>query len=156
MSIKDCQNKCDEMEGCTAVSIGNDGSCYRKSDVVPDQCDIAPGQFDTYVKSEWVHAKGFNCWGSRGGGKSHGSTDLEVPADSSAGIMSLEDCQKKCSETAGCDAVTVEKSGDLYNCFRKGYTQIALCDHGTTFDTYIHAGAFSVGDLAQEEITFLQ
>lgn len=97
MSIKDCQAKCDQMEGCDAVTIGSDGSCYRKSNVVPDQCDIAPGMFTTYVKSEWVHAKGFNCWGSRNGGKSHGAMDLEVPADSSAGVMSLDDCQKMCS-----------------------------------------------------------
>ena len=94
MSISDCQKKCDDMDGCTAVVVGNDGSCYRKTDINIEACDNnASGFSDTFVKSPWVKAKGFNCWGARGGSKSHGANDLENPADSSAGTMSLPLCQ---------------------------------------------------------------
>lgn len=50
-----------------------------------------------------------------------------------------------CSYTSGCSAVTVTKNGDnMYECFRKSDVDPSSCDHGTTYDTYIHDGTFYI------------
>jgi hypothetical protein len=114
-----------------------------------DKCDDGASGFDTYLKSEWVKAKGFNCYGSRDGDRSHGAEDLEVPASSSCGTMSLDACKSKCVELDNCDSITVRKEGDLYECFRKGDLKLYKCDHGTSFDTYLFGGKATLEEFLQ-------
>lgn len=133
MSVKECQVKCDEMSNCTGITVNNrSGDCYRKGDINLDQCDNNGGGtiLDTYVKGDWIAAKKFNCYGTRDGGRSyHGATDLEKPASSSCGTMSLDACKAKCKEMPGCNAVTVlRKSNGEVECFRKGNVVLGQCD----------------------------
>lgn len=156
MSRADCQARCDATEDCDGVVVtpaaGGNVSCYRKADINLAACDNNAAQFETYVKSNWTKAAGFNCYGPRNGaGTWHGAWDLETPSSGSCGTMSLADCQKKCSEMSGCEGITVRKAStagnqtdgnDLYDCFRKGYVDLGNCDKGTAFDTYVHDGVF--------------
>lgn len=98
--------------------------------------------------SKWTKGQGDNCYGTRDGGKTqHGAKDLETPPSSSCGVMSLDDCKRKCMETKGCDGVTVRTAkaaewnassqDQQYACFRKGNVDLGKCDHGTDFDTYV-------------------
>jgi len=146
MSISDCKKKCVDTTECDGVTVsGASGglyNCYRKGDIKLGECDHGTG-FDTYVRGNWVLGSGFNCYGARGGNPSHGAKDLENPPDSSCGVMSISDCEKKCSNTTSCDAVTVSKAdGGLYNCYRKGDVVLGKCDSHTGFDTYVHDGTF--------------
>ena len=77
------------------------------------------------AKTDWAKAEGLNCYGSRGGDKSHGSTDLETPASASCGKMSITDCQKKCDKMEKCDAVTIGSDG---SCYRKSDVVPNECD----------------------------
>jgi hypothetical protein len=66
MSVAACQARCDKWEKCTGIVTSQSDSngnvdCYRKADIKLDQCDKGT-YFDVYVKSEWVQAKGFNCY----------------------------------------------------------------------------------------------
>ena len=86
------------MTDCTAVTIGHEGSdgkypCFRKADVNLRECDHVGTGYDTYIKSEWYVAKGFNCYGSRDGNPAHGAEDLENPVYASCGTMSLDECK---------------------------------------------------------------
>ena len=79
-----------------------------------------------------------NCYGDRGDGVWHGADDLEDPADSSAGTMSLFDCQALCGETDGCDGVTVRAtSSGLVECYRKGNIDLSACDTWFVMDTWV-------------------
>ena len=53
MSIAECEQKCDQLAGCTAVVVqpASNGqvNCYRKADIDLDRCDSNTG-FDTYLK----------------------------------------------------------------------------------------------------------
>lgn len=52
MSLSDCQQKCEQMQGCTGVTVrANNGryDCFRKGDIQPDQCD-KNSQYDTYSR----------------------------------------------------------------------------------------------------------
>lgn len=111
MTVAACQAKCDSLAGCTGIVTGQSDSngnvdCYRKGDIQLENCDNKTS-FNTYVKSEWTKAKGFNCWGPRGSGSGHGAFDLEHPETSSAGNMSLAACQDLCKKTSGCEGITV-------------------------------------------------
>lgn len=147
MSVAACQAKCDSLTGCTGIVVFPSDSngnvdCYRKGDIQLDKCDTKTG-FNTYVKSEWTKAKGFNCWGPRGSGASHGAFDLEHPETASAGNMSLAACQQLCKETSGCEGVTVQPLADgTVSCFRKGYIKLQNCAAGSDFDTYVHDVTF--------------
>ena len=147
MTVEECQQQCDGTTGCTGITVGRGQNgkypCYRKSDITLDRCDHGTS-FDTYVKADWYPARGFNCYGSRDGGSSHGALDLEDPAWASCGTMSLDECKSKCAELDGCDSITVRGSGDSVECFRKGNTALSSCDSGTDFDTYLFAGKASV------------
>ena len=57
----------------------------------------APVNFSLPAEWKWTRHAGLNCL-SKG-------EDLEVPEGSSAGILSLEDCQQECIDMAGCDGV---------------------------------------------------
>lgn len=79
-----------------------------------------------------------NCYGDRGDGVWHGADDLETPADSSAGTMSLYACQALCDATNDCDGITVRTTSDgLVECFRKGNINIDKCDSWTVTDTWV-------------------
>ena len=53
MSMPACQAKCDALPGCTAVTTRAHSpglvDCYRKADVIPQQCDQGT-DFDTYLR----------------------------------------------------------------------------------------------------------
>eukprot|EP01084_Bolivina_argentea_P099401 178688_1 len=60
----------------------------------------------------------------------HGATDLEKPAGSSAGTMSLYKCQTLCDNTAQCTGVTVsnnETTTGYINCYRRGDINLLDC-----------------------------
>jgi hypothetical protein len=84
-----------------------------------------------------------NCYGDRGDGTgSHGADDLETPADSSAGTMTLHACQALCDATDGCDGVTVRLStaagsDGLVDCYRKGNIDLDACDTYYPMDTWV-------------------
>ena len=54
MSIAECEEKCDGLDGCTAITVQpaskRNVNCYRKTDIDLDQCDSSTA-FDTYVRS---------------------------------------------------------------------------------------------------------
>ena len=91
----------------------------------------------------WTRASGANCYGTRDSGKTfHGATDLEKPADSSCGTMTLEQCQAMCDGLAGCTAVTVsDGGGGRVNCFRKGDVSLQHCDLGAEYTTYVRGSS---------------
>ena len=98
--------------------------------------------------ANWTKAGGANCYGARGSGTSHGATDLEHPADSSCGTMTLAQCQAKCEGLAGCTAVTVQDGGGgLVECYRKGDVSLQHCDLGSEFTTYVRGGSAVVSGL---------
>ena len=53
MSLADCERKCDQLQGCTAVTVVAAGggllNCYRKANVVESECDHGTS-FDTFVR----------------------------------------------------------------------------------------------------------
>ena len=71
----------------------------------------------------------------------HGAINLENPPYSSAGTMSLYDCQTLCDKTENCDGITVSNNETsipgYINCYRKGNINIDACDGDFTYDTYI-------------------
>ena len=78
-----------------------------------------------------------NCYGDRDGNGWHGADDLEDPADSSCGVMTLAACQSMCDNTDGCDGISVSAAGDgQVNCYRKANIDIELCDWFPKIDTY--------------------
>jgi hypothetical protein len=99
--------------------------------------------------TNWTRAKGENCYGPRGTAPAHGATDLESPPSASCGVMSLADCQRKCLELPGCQAVTVAPTPDgKVECYRKADVSLAHCDGATSLDTYVRrewmlAGGFN-------------
>ena len=131
MSVAECQEKCITKTGCTGITINGNGDCYRKSDIQLENCEKKT-EFDTYIKSEWTKAKGFNC------GTGHGAFDLEHPEASSAGNMSVAECQQLCKETSGCQGVTMKKSA----CFRRSYIELKNCEVDSEFETYVHDVTF--------------
>ena len=70
----------------------------------------------------------------------HGAVDLENPVGSSAGTMSLYDCQQLCGKTAECDGVTVSNNGTInkgfVNCYRRGNINLEQCAGGYNYDTW--------------------
>lgn len=52
MSLAQCESACEEMPGCSAVTVGDAGggkvNCFRKADVVAQACDQGT-MFDSYV-----------------------------------------------------------------------------------------------------------
>eukprot|EP00928_Gymnodinium_smaydae_P053663 TRINITY_DN3759_c0_g3_i3.p1 TRINITY_DN3759_c0_g3~~TRINITY_DN3759_c0_g3_i3.p1 ORF type:complete len:560 (-),score=31.26 TRINITY_DN3759_c0_g3_i3:351-1985(-) len=135
MTLAACQQKCMELPGCTAITMGaldssGRGPCYRKADVVIKYCDSRT-VFSTWVRHDWVAMKGFNCW------PGHGADDLDGKAG--CGRMSVADCQVKCSQLETCTGIVwkgVDHSG-VGDCYRKKNISPADCDHGTSFDTYM-------------------
>eukprot|EP00729_Bicosta_minor_P007225 gene7225-31713_t len=94
-----------------------------------------PGPWST---TNWTKAGGENCYGPRGASPAHGATDLEHPADSSCGTMSLDECKHKCLELPGCTAIAVDPKADgQVDCYRKADVVLGSCDHATTLSTYI-------------------
>ena len=117
-----------------------------------------------WSSTNWTEAVGENCYGPRGTSPSHGATDLEHPASSSCGTMSLDACRAKCLNTPGCTAVAtspatvaaanestndnggISNSGgggggggsdSLVACYRKADISLEHCDSGTTFSTHV-------------------
>lgn len=136
-TLAECQGRCLELRGCTAVTVQRqpDGmlACYRKADVVLGECD-AGTSFDTYLRQKWSLALGANCYG---GG--HGAVDLDPK--SGCGTMDVRACQAKCDAMPGCSAIVwrgKDHSG-VGDCFRKSHIDLAACDHKTDFDTYLRA-----------------
>ena len=43
MSLSDCEAQCEALSGCTGITVAQAGggkvNCYRKSNIVADQCD---------------------------------------------------------------------------------------------------------------------
>lgn len=138
MTLTECQQKCLDLPGCTAITVnqGPDGKydCYRKADVSIDHCDSGTS-LSTYVRREWLLAGGFNCY------EGHGATSLDK---SSCGSMTVRSCQEKCAEMRGCSGVVwagKAHSGEG-NCYRKANISLSRCVAGTAFDTYLAAGTF--------------
>jgi hypothetical protein len=54
MSVAECEQNCEQLSGCTAITVQDAGggkiSCYRKADVQLQQCDSGTN-FDTYLKN---------------------------------------------------------------------------------------------------------
>ena len=147
MSLSECQQKCLETPGCTAVTVSEEKggfACYRKADINLRLCD-AGTKFSTYVATEWQLARGFNCFGARGSAPAHGARDLENPPGSSCGTMDVRSCQQKCSQLKDCNAVTWQgaKHSGVGKCYRKFVDNLKGCDRGTSFDTYLARTPFS-------------
>lgn len=52
MSVAACEQKCDELQGCTGIVVqpaSGGFSCYRKADIDLSRCDSGTN-FDTYLK----------------------------------------------------------------------------------------------------------
>lgn len=156
MPLDSCFAKCNGLDGCTGVTTttagGNEAgssgavACFRKSDISLDGCDVGSG-FDQWVRGTWAKARGFNCYGARGGNPPHGAKDLEHPPGASCGVMSLEACQAKCRSTVGCDGITVsDAGGGQVNCYRKGSVDLSQCDRGTDFETWKLCEGCSLAD----------
>ncbi len=74
-----------------------------------------------------------NCW------PGHGATDLENPPGSSAGTMTLYNCQMLCDKTANCQGISVsnnETHVGYINCYRKGDIDLNACDDYIPYDTW--------------------
>jgi hypothetical protein len=54
-TVDECEQKCRELDGCTAITVTRNPNgqyaCFRKADVVPSQCDSGTG-FDTYTLND--------------------------------------------------------------------------------------------------------
>jgi hypothetical protein len=77
-----------------------------------------------------------NCW------KDHGAVDLENTTGLPCGIMSIEECQKKCDSLPACQGITVwhiPNQPEQVQCFRRGSVQVDKCDTGANgFDTFVN------------------
>ena len=74
-----------------------------------------------------------NCW------TNHGAVDLENPIGSSAGTMSLYNCQKLCDNTQDCTGITVSNNKTItgyINCYRRKDINLSQCDDYIPYDTY--------------------
>lgn len=136
MSLAQCQELCSKTPTCTAVTVSDAGNgrvnCFRKKDVALRFCDVGT-QYTTYVRETWAYAGGFNCY------PGHGGNDLEHPPASSCGTMTLAQCKAACQSTAGCSAVTWKGTDHdgVGPCFRKSDIDLAQCDTGTAYDTFL-------------------
>lgn len=141
MDLHDCEALCNSTAACTGVVTqpyagGPQLSCYMKKNIDWGSCDVST-VFTTWVRGDYVKGGGFNCYGSRNGQPAHGAVDLESPPDASCGVMTVAECEAKCSSTPQCDGVTTSDAGaGKVNCFRKADIDLSECDHGTPFDTF--------------------
>eukprot|EP00483_Globobulimina_turgida_P001347 UN01349 len=78
----------------------------------------------------------------------HGATNMENPPDSSAGTMSLYNCQQLCDRTDGCTGVTVSNNvssvAGYINCYRRKNINLGQCDGDMSYDTYTKINAFTM------------
>ena len=144
-TVAECEAKCLELNDCSAVTVqktadGKQWQCFRKANIVYEECDRG-SSFDTYVRHTYFLAGGFNCYGARGSSPAHGATDLETPVSSAApgSPMTVRDCSILCDEMAACDSFSFQGTdhSGVGSCFRKSNVNLAKCDAGTGFDTYI-------------------
>jgi hypothetical protein len=77
-----------------------------------------------------------NCW------KDHGAVDLENTTGLPCGIMSIEECEKKCDSLPACQGITIwhiPNQPEQVQCFRRGSVQVDKCDTGANgFDTFVN------------------
>ena len=71
----------------------------------------------------------------------HGAVDMEHPEGSSAGTMSLSDCETLCDQTSGCSGVAVSNNAattvkGYINCYRRSNINLNDCGGNFAFDTY--------------------
>jgi hypothetical protein len=78
-----------------------------------------------------------NCY------KDHGAVDLEKDAGQPCGEMSLGECEQKCDELSGCQAITVSAtSGGKVLCYRRGAINMGQCDQQAAgYDTLLNSNA---------------
>jgi hypothetical protein len=136
MSLNECQGKCLELKGCTAVSTipsqNGNVSCFRKSDVVLGSCDAGTA-YTTWVRKEFYGSKGFNCW------PNHGADDVFPSKGSNTASITVNECHVLCTNTNSCTGI-VFKGADhdgVGDCYLKKNVALSKCDRGTAFDTYL-------------------
>lgn len=138
ISLSECQQRCLDTKGCTAVTVSPKSSglydCYRKSDINLRKCDSGTS-FSTYVATEWQLAGGYNCW------PGHGAKDLL----NVKGVIDVRSCQKQCAKTEGCNAVVWngKPHSGVGACYLKSVDDLSKCDQGTSFDTYLARQPFN-------------
>jgi hypothetical protein len=138
MTIAECQQKCLDLPGCTAITTspadGGKVECYRKADISVRHCDSRT-TFDTYVRHEWLLAGGFNCY--PGHGADNRPAELPDP-------MTVRDCQHKCSLDTGCSAIVFQGKdhSGVGMCYLKANVDLTKCDEGSSFDTYLAGTTF--------------
>jgi hypothetical protein len=137
MNPTSCQQRCLDMDNCTAVTMGTldrngEGECYRKTNIVLSECDSG-SSFSTYVRRDWVLSSGSNCYNF------HGAVDID--GTKSCGYMNTRSCRDRCIATPGCTGFVIQGDTDhsgLGNCYRKSNIKLSNCDHSTAFfDTYL-------------------
>eukprot|EP01083_Nonionella_stella_P095305 267503_1 len=78
----------------------------------------------------------------------HGAQDLENPNGSSAGTMSLYNCQTLCDKTNECTGITVsnnETFAGYVNCYRRSSINLEQCDVNFAYDTYTKRSVKLIG-----------
>jgi hypothetical protein len=83
------------------------------------------------ISADWVQNIGDNCYNGAG------ATDLEHPAGSPCGKMSVSACKTKCLSLSGCTGITCDKAGS--NCFRRSNIDLTKCAKGD-YGTYTISG----------------
>jgi len=84
------------------------------------------------LPSGYTKLKNLNCYAG------HGATDLD---DKPCGTMYLDQCEKTCDESAGCQGVVVSKpdSEGKVSCYRRGLIKVDQCDHETEdYDLFVN------------------
>lgn len=161
MTLAVCQASCQGTVGCTGITIcrppdcygsvptqsGAHVLCYRRSNVRISECEpsgVGYGKYQTFLldrtssppvptPSSWDTLEGLNCYAG------NGALDLETPAGSNAGVMSIAACKAACIGTPPCSAIAINDShasGRAHvACYRRDQVQPSRCPSGTSYST---------------------
>jgi hypothetical protein len=148
MRLAACEAACVGHDKCSAIVIQfntsdiDNPSCFRRADINIDKCDHNPtyGNYSLYEMAPdpsppspktWSKTLNKNCYGY-----GHGGQDLEIPAGTSAGLMTLDACKDSCVGVSNCDGVVVTSRNGMYDCYRRGAIDPAKCDTNASYTLY--------------------
>jgi len=134
-SLEECQNMCVGHGECKAIVMvdtknGNGDNCWLRKEVNTAACPKAP---DTNVwfkpgeraedEDKWLSYSATNCYTNRGAERAVPTQDV-LP-----GHLPMEDCQRRCLEIAGCEAIVWHdtKNSMESNCYLRRNVRLSEC-----------------------------
>jgi len=142
-TLQDCQALCLKVTTCTAIVMSQgtgaaeSSNCWLRKEVRAFECE-PDDDMAVFVKPG-VQAVGFGDWVTYSGTNCHSGSGADEAVDGMdvlPGHMKLGDCERKCDETAGCEAVVFEDTTawDSSNCYLRKNLVLRQCDGAEKFN----------------------